>query len=51
LNGEEIAALLKDGRIDRPDRPASGNAPTPVRGSAIPKAGKRYGGEAAPQGA
>src|SRR6185312_9924445 len=23
LNGEEIAALLKDGRIDRPDQPAS----------------------------
>jgi cell division protease FtsH len=51
LNGDEIAALLKDGRIDRPDRQASGNSPTPVRGSAIPKAGKRYGSETAPQGA
>ncbi|MFC3173258.1 ATP-dependent zinc metalloprotease FtsH [Novosphingobium bradum] len=51
LSGEDIAQLLKDGKIDRPDRPASGNAPAPVRGSAIPKTGKRYGGEAAPQGA
>ena len=53
LTGEEIDRLLADGKIDRPDAPR-GSAPTrPVRGSAIPKAGKRFGGEggAAPQGA
>jgi cell division protease FtsH len=51
LTGEEIAQLLKDGRIDRPDRPVGGNPPASVRGSAIPKTGRRYGGETAPQGA
>jgi cell division protease FtsH len=52
LTGEEISQLLKDGRIDRPDQPSSGMRPAAVRGSAIPKAGRRYGGEtAAPQGA
>ncbi|WP_250893833.1 ATP-dependent zinc metalloprotease FtsH [Croceibacterium selenioxidans] len=50
LTGDEIKALLENGKIDRPDQP-SGPAPVrPVRGSAIPKAGKRFGGEA-PQGA
>ncbi len=49
LNGDEIKQLLDSGSIDRPDAPS---APTvkPVRGSAIPKAGRRFGGEA-PQGA
>jgi len=53
LNGEEIAQLLKDGKIDRPDRPAGPSVTRPVRGSAIPKAGKRFSGSggAAPQGA
>jgi cell division protease FtsH len=50
LTGEEIKRLLADGRIDRPDQPAGPAAARPVRGSAIPKAGKRFGGEA-PQGA
>ncbi len=45
LTGDEIKALLDSGSIDRPDAPS---APTtrPVRGSAIPKAGRRFGGEA-----
>jgi cell division protease FtsH len=49
LNGEEIKQLLDTGSIDRPDQPST---PTvkPVRGSAIPKSGRRFGGEA-PQGA
>jgi cell division protease FtsH len=50
LNGDEINQLLKDGKIDRPDQPSGPVTPRPVRGSAIPKAGKRFGGEA-PQGA
>jgi len=51
LTGDEIAQLLNDGKIDRPDQPTGPARPAAVRGSAIPKAGKRYGGEAAPQGA
>jgi cell division protease FtsH len=45
LNGDEIKQLLETGTIDRPDAPS---APTvkPVRGSAIPKSGRRFGGEA-----
>ncbi len=52
LTGDEIDQLLKDGKIDRPDEP-SGPAVKPVAGSAIPKAGKKFGGEGgpAPQGA
>jgi cell division protease FtsH len=50
LTGDEIKQLLEDGKIDRPEQPAGPVATRPVRGSAVPKAGKRYGGEA-PQGA
>ncbi|WP_296677055.1 ATP-dependent zinc metalloprotease FtsH [Novosphingobium sp.] len=43
LTGEEIDELVANGKIDRPDAP-KGDAlrPVPVRGSAIPKAGKRF---------
>jgi len=53
LTGEEIKTLLATGKIERPDRPHSQSIPVPVRGSAIPKAGKRFGrkGDEAPQGA
>jgi cell division protease FtsH len=45
-------ALLEYGKLDRPEKPSGPSAPTPVKGSAIPKAGKRFaGGGAAPQGA
>ncbi|MBO9518429.1 MAG: ATP-dependent zinc metalloprotease FtsH [Porphyrobacter sp.] len=50
LTGEEIETLLNSGKIDRPDKPSGPSPVRPVRGSAIPKAGKRFGGEA-PQGA
>jgi cell division protease FtsH len=50
LTGEEIKALMESGKIDRPDQPSGPVVARPVRGSAIPKAGKRFGGEA-PQGA
>ena len=50
LTGDEIKALLEDGKIDRPEQPTGPVTARPVRGSAIPKAGKRFGGEA-PQGA
>ena len=53
LNGEEIDQLLKDGKIDRPEHLSGPSSVRPVRGSAIPKAGKRFSGSggAAPQGA
>jgi cell division protease FtsH len=53
LNGEEIDQLLKDGKIDRPEQSGGPSSVRPVRGSAIPKAGKRFSGSggAAPQGA
>jgi cell division protease FtsH len=49
LTGEEIKQLLEDGKIDRPEQPSGPVSARPVRGSAIPKAGKRFGGPA-PQG-
>ncbi|MCZ8370716.1 MAG: ATP-dependent zinc metalloprotease FtsH [Porphyrobacter sp.] len=53
LTGEEINSLLENGKIDRPDAPRGPAITAPVRGSAIPKAGKRFGGknDEAPQGA
>jgi len=50
LTGDEIGQLLEDGKIDRPEQPSGAVPARPVRGSSIPKAGKRFGGEA-PQGA
>ena len=53
LTGDEIDKLMKDGKIDRPDEPSGPAAIQPSHGSAIPKAGKRFGGKGgeAPQGA
>ncbi len=51
LTGEEITALIRDGKIDREADKGNSTVIQPVRGSAIPKAGKRFGGEGAPQGA
>ncbi len=44
LSGEEINTLLETGKIDRPDAPRGPVLAAPVRGSAIPRAGKRFGG-------
>jgi len=57
LTGEDIKTLLETGKVDRPDAPRGPTVAVPVRGSAIPKAGKRFGGaksadgDEAPQGA
>ncbi len=53
LSGEEIDQLMKDGTIDRPDEPRGPTPLKPTQGSAIPRAGKRFGnkGDEAPQGA
>ncbi len=53
LTGDEISTLLDTGKIDRPDEPKGPSITPPTHGSAIPKAGKRFGGsgDEAPQGA
>ncbi len=54
LTGDEITTLLDTGKIDRPDEPKGPSVVQPAHGSAIPKAGKRFGGSKggeAPQGA
>ena len=50
LTGDEIKELVETGKLDRPDAPSGPAKPVSVRGSAIPKAGKRFTGTA-PQGA
>ena len=42
---------MKDGKIDRDSDKGATTVIQPVRGSAIPRAGKRFGGGGAPQGA
>jgi cell division protease FtsH len=49
LTGDDIKQLLQDGKLDRPLEPKGPVMTQPVRGSAVPKAGKRFGGQA-PQG-
>ena len=53
LTGEEIDQLMKDGTLDRPDETKKTVTIKPAHGSAVPKAGKRFGGGggAEPQGA
>ncbi len=52
LTGEEITELMETGTLNRPDKPSGGViVPRPVRGSAVPKSGKKFGGGTAPQGA
>jgi cell division protease FtsH len=50
LTGEEIDQLMKDGKIDRPDAPRGPVVVKPAAGVAVPKAGRKFGGEGAPQG-
>jgi cell division protease FtsH len=52
LTGDEIKELLESGKLSRPDVPKGPSSPAPIRGSSIPKAGKRFTGPGAtPQGA
>ncbi|NVD44814.1 ATP-dependent zinc metalloprotease FtsH [Qipengyuania atrilutea] len=44
LTGDEITQLLENGKIDRPDEPRGPVPVKPIHGSAIPKAGKKFGG-------
>ncbi|MGB3472655.1 MAG: ATP-dependent zinc metalloprotease FtsH [Erythrobacter sp.] len=53
LTGDEINTLMEGGSIDRPENPSGSTTVRPAHGSAVPKAGKRFGssGGEAPQGA
>ena len=51
LTGDEIDQLMKDGKIDRPDEPKGPVVVKPMAGAAVPKAGKKFDGGPAPQGA
>jgi len=53
LTGDEINQLMADGKIDRPSEPKGPAKIKPLRGSLIPKSGKKFGGsgDTAPQGA
>jgi cell division protease FtsH len=52
LTGDEIKQLMETGKLDRPDESRGGSTRSaPVRGSSIPKTGKRFSGGTAPQGA
>jgi len=51
LTGDEIKQLMDTGELDRPDEPRGAARARPVAGSSIPRAGKRFSGGAAPQGA
>ncbi len=50
LTGDEIKELAETGKIDRPSDPEGQAALPPLKGSAVPKSGKRFG-EPAPAGA
>jgi cell division protease FtsH len=50
LTGEDIKQLLETGTLDRPNAPSGTAALVPLRGSAIPKSGKRPAAGAAPPG-
>ena len=45
LTGDEIKTLLETGKIDRPNEPRGPSFTRPPQGSAIPRAGKRFGGK------
>ncbi len=49
LTGDEIDQLMKDGKLNRPDEPKGPISVKPSAGAAVPKAGKKFGGGAAPQ--
>jgi cell division protease FtsH len=46
LTGDEIKELLESGRIDRPTDPTGASLIPAAKGSAVPKAGKRFAGAA-----
>jgi cell division protease FtsH len=48
LTGDEINQLMKDGKIDRTDQPSGPSVVQSSTGAAVPKAGKKFGGQEGP---
>ncbi|CAH0494998.1 ATP-dependent zinc metalloprotease FtsH [Novosphingobium sp. CECT 9465] len=49
LTGDEIKTLIESGKIDRPQNPGGPARPVAAQGSAVPRAGRKFGGSASPQ--
>jgi cell division protease FtsH len=49
LSGEDIRALMENGKIERPDAPSGPVRPVTAQGSAVPRAGRRFAGSGDPQ--
>ena len=43
LSGDEIKELMESGKLDRPQNPTGSSRPTTAQGSAVPRAGKKFG--------
>ena len=43
LTGDEIKELLDSGKLDRPQNPGGTARPVAAQGSAVPRAGKKFG--------
>jgi cell division protease FtsH len=53
LSGEDIRALMENGKIDRPEAPSGPARPATSQGTTVPRAGRRFSGsgDAQPAGA
>jgi len=49
LSGEDIRALMEDGKVDRPEAPSGPARPNSTRGSTVPRSGRRLTGSGDPQ--
>ncbi len=49
LSGEDILAVMENGKIDRPEAPSGPARPASTQGSTVPRAGRRFAGSGDPQ--
>ncbi|MEI6640623.1 MAG: ATP-dependent zinc metalloprotease FtsH [Novosphingobium sp.] len=49
LSGEDIRALMENGKIDRPEAPSGPARPATAQGTTVPRAGRRFSGSGDPQ--
>ncbi|WP_421851495.1 ATP-dependent zinc metalloprotease FtsH [Novosphingobium sp.] len=49
LSGEEIRALMENGKLDRPEAPSGPARPVTSQGATVPRAGRRFTGSGDPQ--
>jgi cell division protease FtsH len=48
LSGEEIRALMENGKLDRPEAPSGPARPVTTQGATVPRAGRRFSGSVDP---